>query len=98
MTARILGEGPFDIPDRYLAGLDTLDDALNEAVESGDRIGFASSVQMLQETVHRVRTPLPDRSLTPSGLVLPARGMSLTRVTALLSRSDLAPLKAPAGR
>jgi len=68
VIARILGEGQFDVPDRYLAELDTQDEALNEAVVSGDQVAF------------------------------PGSGMSLAQVTALLSRTDLAPvhIRAPA--
>ena len=98
MIARILGEGQFDVPDRYLAELDTQDEALNEAVVSGDQAAFTASARTLRDTVRRIGTALPDSALVPSGLVLPGSGMSLAQVTALLSRTDLAPvhIRAPA--
>ena len=92
MIARILGEGQFDVPDRYLAELDTQDEALNEAVVSGDQAAFTVSARTLRDTVRRIGTPLPDTALAPSGLVLPGSGMSLAQVTALLSRTDLGPV------
>ena len=76
MIARILGEGPFDVPDQHLAELDTLDDALNEAVVSGDQTAFTAAARTVQGTVRRIGTRLPDSALAPSDLVLPGNGMS----------------------
>ena len=36
MIVRILGEGQLSVPDAEMTGLNELDDALGEAVESGD--------------------------------------------------------------
>jgi hypothetical protein len=85
MIIRILGEGQYDVPDNRIDDLNTLDERLQTATESGDQEAFACSLGHLLAAVHGWGTPLPDAALTASELVLPSPDAELHTVRALLS-------------
>jgi hypothetical protein len=91
MIVRIMGEGQVELADGHLAELNKLDDELLAAMESGDRDGFRRTLGALLEAVRRLGTPLPDDSLEPSELILPAPDATLEEVRAMLRDDGLIP-------
>ncbi|TQE26147.1 PspA-associated protein PspAA [Streptomyces ipomoeae] len=91
MIMRILGEGQYEVPDEHLNRLNELDAALQSATDAGDETAFATALSALLDAVRSLGTPLPDEQITPSDLVLPDEGTSLTQVRQLLSDEGLIP-------
>ncbi|EKX68455.1 hypothetical protein Sipo8835_10980 [Streptomyces ipomoeae] len=91
MIMRILGEGQYEVPDEHLNRLNELDAALQSAADAGDETAFATALSALLDAVRSLGTPLPDEQITPSDLVLPDEGTSLTQVRQLLSDEGLIP-------
>ena len=91
MIVRILGEGQVDVPDGELDSLNSLDDALQRAVDGGDEEGFIQSLAALLSRVRDIGRPLPDDEIVPSDLVLPSADASLAEVRELLGDEGLIP-------
>ena len=91
MIVRILGEGQWQVQDGQLGALNDLDDALEDAVESGDQDLFARSLTALLDAVRSAGTTLPDDSLEDSDLILPPADATLEEVRELLSDDGLIP-------
>ena len=91
MIVRILGEGQVDVPDGELDSLNTLDDALQAAVEGGDEQQFTQSLVALLSRIREVGRPLPDEEIVSSDLVLPSADASLAEVRELLGDEGLIP-------
>jgi hypothetical protein len=88
---RILGEGQFVVGDELIDELNMLDDRLQQAVEAEDATGFDPALRELHDAVRRAGTPVPDRELLASDLVLPGDDTSLAEVRALLGDEGLIP-------
>jgi hypothetical protein len=86
-----LGEGQYDVTDTELDALNSLDDALQSAVDGGDEDSFASALAALLERVRKVGRTLPDDEIVPSDLVLPSPDASLAEVRELLGDEGLIP-------
>ncbi|QNS06662.1 PspA-associated protein PspAA [Streptomyces xanthii] len=91
MIVRIMGEGQVRLADDHLTELNKLDDELLAEMESGDEPGFRQTLAALLDAVRRLGSPLPDDSLEPSELILPAPDASLDEVRAMLSDDGLIP-------
>ncbi|MFF7336877.1 hypothetical protein ACFZAT_05995 [Streptomyces sp. NPDC008163] len=91
MIVRIMGEGQVVLADSHLAELDKLDDALLAEMERGDGPGFRTTLHALLARVRELGAPLPDDSLEPSELILPAPDATLEEVRAMLSDDGLIP-------
>ncbi|MFE1955746.1 hypothetical protein ACFW9D_35355 [Streptomyces sp. NPDC059524] len=91
MIVRIMGEGQVRLADDHLTELNKLDDELLAEMESGDEQGFRQTLAALLDAVRRLGSPLPDDSLEPSELILPAPDASLDEVRAMLSDDGLIP-------
>ena len=91
MIVRILGEGQVDVPDGELDSLNSLDDALQTAVDGGDEAQFTQSLVALLSRVREVGRPLPDEEIVSSDLVLPSADASLAEVRDLLGDEGLIP-------
>jgi hypothetical protein len=91
VIVRILGEGQVDVPDGELDSLNTLDDALQAAVEGGDEQQFTQSLVALLSRIREVGRPLPDEEIVSSDLVLPSADASLAEVRELLGDEGLIP-------
>ncbi len=91
MIIRILGEGQYDLANGDLDDLNTLDAALQAAVDAGDNVGFATALAALLAAVRDRGTTVPDEVLTASELVLPAPDADLAEVAALLGDEGLIP-------
>ncbi|MEU5978643.1 hypothetical protein [Streptomyces sp. NPDC047315] len=84
MIVRIMGEGQVRLADSHLTELNELDDELMTELEQGDEAGFRRTFAALLDKVHELGEPLPDESLEPSELILPAPGATLEEVRQLI--------------
>jgi hypothetical protein len=91
MIVRVLGEGQLEVGDDVLEHLNTLDDAVEAAVESGDEAAFREALEGLLQAVRKHGKPLPDDSLVPSDAILPAPDIPLAQVRDLLGDEGLIP-------
>ncbi|MEU7568050.1 PspA-associated protein PspAA [Streptomyces fradiae] len=91
MIVRIMGEGQVRLADSHFPELDGLDDELLAEMEAGDGAGFRRTLHALLDRVRELGTPLPDDSLEPSELILPAPDATLEEVRSLLSDDGLIP-------
>jgi hypothetical protein len=91
VIVRIMGEGQVQVADAQVAELNTLDDELLAAIESGDEEGFHRTLSALLDGVRRLGEPLPDDSLEPSELILPAADATLDEVRQMLGDEGLIP-------
>ena len=91
MIVRIMGEGQLRVDDAHLTELNTLDDALIDAVEAGDEQRFSLALARLVERVRTLGTPVPADHLGGSDVVLPDADISLAEVRALLGDEGLVP-------
>ncbi|MFD7709066.1 hypothetical protein ACFV6E_25625 [Streptomyces sp. NPDC059785] len=91
MIVRIMGEGQVELADGHFTELNKLDDALLAEIQSGDEEGFRRTFAALLDAVRRLGTPLPDDSLEPSELILPAPDATLDQVRDMLSDDGLIP-------
>ena len=88
MIVRILNEGQWQLSDEAVRGLSALDDAVEEAVSTGNQDELAEALHSLLEQVRSSGTPVPDDELLDSDLILPAADATLEEVQELLSGSD----------
>ncbi|WP_121435077.1 PspA-associated protein PspAA [Actinomadura pelletieri] len=91
MIVRLMGEGQLDVADEDLSSLNTLDDELESAIESGDETAFRSALHALLENVRKVGRPLPPDSLAPSELILPPADAHIDEVRSMLGDEGLIP-------
>lgn len=91
MIVRIMGEGQLDIASTDLSALNTLDDELETAIESGDEAKFRAALHTLLDNVRKVGKPLPADSLAPSELILPPADSAMDEVKAMLGDEGLIP-------
>ncbi|WP_019065036.1 PspA-associated protein PspAA [Streptomyces prunicolor] len=91
MIVRIMGEGQVRLADSHLTELNKLDNILLTEVQSGDVPAFRQTLQALLAKVRELGDPLPDDSLEPSELILPAEDATLEEVRDLLSDDGLIP-------
>ncbi|MFF3287436.1 hypothetical protein [Streptomyces sp. NPDC003023] len=91
MIVRIMGEGQLEVAERHLPELNKLDDELLAEIESGDGSGFRRTLHALLEKIRDLGEPLPDASLEPSELILPAAEATLEEVRELLGDNGLIP-------
>ncbi|MGW2208917.1 PspA-associated protein PspAA [Streptomyces sp. NPDC001781] len=91
MIVRIMGEGQLRLDDSRFPELNELDDELLAEVEGGDEEGFRRTLHALLEAVRKRGTPLPDDSLEPSELILPAPDATVREVREMLGDDGLIP-------
>ncbi|MCL7378900.1 MULTISPECIES: hypothetical protein [Streptomyces] len=91
MIVRIMGEGQVKLADSHFTELDKLDDELLAEIRNGDTDGFRRTFHALLDKVRELGEPLPDDSLEPSELILPAPGATLEEVREMLNDDGLIP-------
>ena len=91
MIVRIMGEGQVVLADSHVTELNKLDDILLAEMESGDGPGFRTTLHALLDKVRELGAPLPDDSLEPSELILPAPDATLEEVRSMLRDDGLIP-------
>ncbi len=97
MIVRIMGEGQVRLDNAHFTELNKLDDELLAEMESGDEEGFRRTLGALLEAVRGLGASLPDESLEPSELILPAPDATLEEVREMLSGDGLIPGAPDAG-
>ena len=88
MIVRILNEGQWDLSEDAVTKLNSLDDAVEQAVATGDQQQLAEALHTLLEQVRSVGRPVPDDELSDSDLILPDADATLEEIQELLSGSD----------
>ncbi len=91
MIVRIMGEGQLAVDDSRMRELNSLDDALGAAIESGDDERFRRALMALLDAVRARGTPLADDVLVDSDLVLPYAEAHIDEVREMLSGEGLIP-------
>ena len=91
MIVRILGEGQLEIDDAASQELNTLDAALEKAVNEGDEQAFRPALVALLDRVRTLGTPLAADFLEPSDSILPRADADLDEVRSMLSGEGYIP-------
>ena len=88
MIVRILNEGQWQLSDDAMRGLNSFDDAVEEAVASGDQDQLTKALHALLDRIRTTGTRVPDEELEDSDLILPDADSTLEEVQQLLSESE----------
>ncbi|XVQ13613.1 PspA-associated protein PspAA [Spirillospora sp. CA-255316] len=91
MIVRIMGEGQLEVAPDDLSALNSLDDELEAAIESGDEATFRTALHGLLDNVRKVGKALPEDSLEPSELILPPADAAMDEVRKMLGDEGLIP-------
>lgn len=91
MIVRILGEGQFDLSEADTDHLNTLDSAVEAAVEANDQAAFAPALAALLDAVRAHGSLHDPGALDPSDLILPPSDASIDEVRAMLGDEGLLP-------
>jgi len=91
MIVRILGEGQLQVDDTASTELNSLDAALEKAVNSGDEAAFRSALLALLDRVRALGTPLAAETLEPSDSILPRADADLDEVRSMLTDEGYIP-------
>jgi PspA-Associated protein len=88
MIVRILNEGQWQLSDEAMRGLNSFDDAVEQAVASGDQDQLTKALHALLDRIRTTGTRVPDEELEDSDLILPDADSTLEEVKQLLSESE----------
>lgn len=88
MIVRILNEGQWELADTDVRGLNTLDDAVEQAVAADDQDRLTEALAALLDRVRSLGTAVADGDLRDSHLILPDSDSTVADVKGLLSESD----------
>ena len=88
MIVRILNEGQWRLTDEAVRGLNSFDDAVEQAVASGNQDQLTRALHSLLDRIRTTGTPIPDEELEDSDLILPDADSTLEDVQQLLSESE----------
>jgi hypothetical protein len=91
MIVRILGEGQLEVDDSATDELNELDQALEQAVNSGDEQSFRSALTALLDRVRGVGRPVAADTIAPSDLILPYADADIDDVRQMLKDDGLIP-------
>jgi hypothetical protein len=88
MIVRILNEGQWQLSDEAIRGLNSFDDAVEQAVTSGNQDQLTKALHALLDRIRTTGTRVPDEELEDSDLILPDADSTLEEVQQLLSESE----------
>jgi PspA-Associated protein len=88
MIVRILNEGQWRLSDDAVRGLNSFDDAVEQAVTAGDQEQLTSALHRLLDRIRLTGIQVPDQELEDSDLILPAADSTVEEVRQLLSESE----------
>ena len=91
MIVRILGEGQLQVDDSASAELNTLDAALEKAVNEGDEPAFRHALVALLDRVRELGTPLAADALGPSDSILPRADADIAEVRNMMTDEGYIP-------
>ena len=86
MIARIMTENQYRLSDEDAAELDRLDDPLNDAIQSGDDLAFATALAKVLAFVREHGEAIPVEEVVPSDVILPAPDMTVGEAQKYLQR------------
>jgi hypothetical protein len=84
MIVRILGDRLYEVSDRDLPGIESLDTDMDTALTAGDERAFSTALAELISKVRSTSTALADDDHRKSDLVIPPEGASLQEVRDIL--------------
>ncbi|HEY6684293.1 MAG TPA: hypothetical protein VI030_15015 [Propionibacteriaceae bacterium] len=88
MIVRILNEGQWRLTDDAVRGLNSFDDAVEQAVTANDQDQLTSALHRLLDRIRQTGTQVPDEELEDSDLILPAADSTVVEVRQLLNESE----------
>ena len=91
MIIRILTEGQFNFPGRYIDELNEIDNHLVEAVEAEDREKLGHFLKQMLDFVKANGSPVPIDELVESDLILPEPDITLKEAEELFVGEGLLP-------
>ena len=90
MIARIMTENQYRLSDEDAAELDRLDDPLNDAIQSGDDLAFATALAKVLNFVREHGVVIPVDEVVPSDVIIPAPDMTVAEARQYLQREATA--------
>lgn len=91
MIVRILTEGQYELPGRYLDQLNKLDNQLVDIVGDGDSERFHKLFNQMLDLVRQKGTPVPIDELVESDIVLPEPDITIEEAAELFTNEGLLP-------
>ena len=88
MIVRILNEGQWELSESDVQSLNSLDDAVEQAVAADDQEQLTSALAALLTKVRDAGQRVPDDELHDSDLILPDDDSTIADVRALLNESE----------
>jgi len=88
MIVRILNEGQWHLTDDAVRGLNSFDDAVEQAVTARDQDQLTRALHTLLDRIRTTGSRVPDEELQDSDLILPAEDSTLEEVQQLLGESE----------
>ena len=91
MIARIMTENQYRLSDEDAAELDRLDDPLDDAIQSGDDLAFATALEKVLNFVREHGVVVPVDEVVPSDVIIPAPDMTVAEAQKYLQRGAESP-------
>lgn len=91
MIVRISTEGQYDLPERFHAELNELDNRVVAAVEADDEDAYRESFGALLDFVRSNGTPVEDTDLRGSDLIIPPPDLTLAEAEQEFTGDGLLP-------
>jgi hypothetical protein len=91
MIARIMTENQYRLSDEDAAELDRLDDPLDDAIQSGDDLAFATALEKVLNFVREHGVVVPVDEVVPSDVIIPAPDMSVAEAQKYLRQEAESP-------
>jgi predicted transcriptional regulator len=88
MIVRILNEGQWHLTEEAVRGLNSFDDAVEQAVTARDQDQLTRALHTLLDRIRTTGSRVPDEGLQDSDLILPAEDSTLEEVQQLLGESE----------
>ncbi len=86
-----MGVGQFRLTDEDKEAVNSVDDKVLEAVESGDQAAFTAALQALCDLVQKVGDPVPDDEFVGSDAMIPDPETSVNEAKSMLTEEGLIP-------
>ena len=88
MIVRILNEGQWHLTEEAVRGLNSFDDAVEQAVTARDQDQLTRAMHTPLDRIRTTGSRVPDEELQDSDLILPAEDSTLEEVQQLLGESE----------
>ena len=86
-----MGVGQFRLTDEDKEAVNSVDDKVQAAVESGDQAQFTEALRTLTDLIQKVGDPLPDDEFVGSDAIVPDPDTSVEDARGMLSEEGLIP-------